>query len=100
MRNERPRKNNGFKMAFRLGILIILILSFLISWIVISIMGRSQTGKNKEETVVQEVNSKDTVFIQLPPKEILKKDTIYIRIPCKHKPEETGSHKGDSSLNK
>ena len=100
MRNDRRQKNNGFKMAFRLGILFILILSGLISWIAVSVIGRSEPQKEKEESGIIEDNSRDTVFIQLPPKEIIKKDTVYLRIPCKHKPEEIGSHKGDSALNK
>lgn len=92
MRPSREiKKNRAFKNSLRGGIIIIIILSMLISWIsvtVIRFMEDSKRTEGTEEDLLEESTS-DTVFIERI-REIKKTDTVYRYI----KPEIPSKPKG------
>jgi uncharacterized membrane protein len=103
MRPSREiKKNRAFKNALRAGIIIILILSFFISWVSVLII-RAMDGNIKKEENMKEITSKkfrkDTIFIEKI-KEIKKTDTIYKYIqppaPTRLKIENIESSKEDT----
>jgi hypothetical protein len=74
--NKEIKPNRGFKKTFKAGLIVIICLSTLISWITLSII-RSADKNSKEIEKPEEIMSertKDTVFIE---KEIRVTDTIY-----------------------
>jgi hypothetical protein len=84
MRPSKEKKpNRGFKMAFRAGVFIIIILSLLISWISVSVL-RSIEGNKKCEgksEVSESPYYQDTVFVERV-KEVKITDTVYKYIPA------------------
>jgi hypothetical protein len=80
--NKEIKPNRGFKKAFRAGLIVIICLSALISWITLGIL--RSTGKNsKERERSEEIMSegtKDTIFIEKV-KEIRVTDTLYKYLP-------------------
>jgi len=105
MRHQQENKpNKGFKRAYRAGIIVVLILSLLISWIsvtVITSVGDKINKKNPaiEETQEELVDNQDTVFIEKT-KEIIVKDTVYRYVqpaaPTRPKSEESVAPKRDT----
>jgi len=88
--SKETKRNKGFKAAFRAGIVIVLILSFLISWAAIAIihtvekrLDRSPKVENSEEWT----EKKDTVVIEKI-KEVRVRDTVYLRPTPAPKPKQ------------
>lgn len=103
MRQHKENKpNKGFKKAFRAGIILVLVLSLLISWISVSIInsmnnkiGHKDTAK--VESQVEELHQ-DTVVLEKI-KEVKVVDTVYKYIqpiPPKPKKEESVAPKRDT----
>ena len=105
MRHQQENKpNRGFKRAYRSGIIVVVILSLLISWIsvtVINLVGDKINKKDStpEQTQEELVDKQDTVFVEKT-KEVIVKDTVYKYIqpvtPPKHKAEESVAPKRDT----
>ena len=105
MRHQQENKpNKGFKRAYRAGIIVVLFLSLLISWIsvtVINSLGNKINRKDSsgEETQEELVNKQDTVFVEKF-KEIIVKDTVYRYVqpatPAKPKMDEPVTPKKDT----
>ncbi len=94
--NKENKPNRGFKRAFRAGIFIIIILSFLISWASVSILRSINGDKKCEMKMVEIPDCPDTVFVERI-KEIKIIDTVYRYIyPPKPKVEEFLSPKEDT----
>ena len=87
--SKEIKENKGFKGALRAGIIIILFLSLLISWISVVII-RSVDGKGepKGEEKIEEVitEGRDTVFVEKI-KEVNRIDTVYKYIQPLPKPK-------------
>ena len=105
MRHQQENKpNKGFKRAYRAGIIVVLVLSLLISWISVSVINSVGGKINKknhhiEETQEELVDKQDTVFVEKT-KEVIVKDTVYRYVqpaaPAKSKPEESVAPKRDT----
>jgi hypothetical protein len=99
MRPSKENKpNKGFKGAFRAGMIIVIFLSLIISWITVIIL-RSLDNSKREEKVNEEIvirDQKDTVFVEKV-KEIKVTDTFYKYLPVpKPKIEERVAPKRDT----
>ena len=105
MRHQQENKpNKGFKRAYRSGIIVVVILSLLISWIsvtVINLVGDKINKKDSapEQTQEELVDKQDTVFVEKT-KEVIIKDTVYKYVqpitPPKPKTEESVAPKRDT----
>lgn len=105
MRHQQENKpNKGFKRAYRAGIIVVLILSLLISWISVTVINSFGDKINKgdstaEETQEELVDKQDTVFVEKT-KEVIVKDTVYRYVqpaaPAKPKMEESVAPKRDT----
>jgi hypothetical protein len=105
MRHQQENKpNKGFKRAYRAGVVVVLILSALISWISVAIISSVDGKINKkshhiEETQEELVDKQDTVFVEKT-KEVIVRDTVYRyvqpAVPAKPKPEESVAPKRDT----
>lgn len=105
MRHQQENKpNKGFKRAYRAGIIVVLILSLLISWISVTVITSVGDKINKKDSTVEEigeelVDKQDTVFVERT-KEVIVKDTVYRYVhpaaPAKSKPEESVAPKRDT----
>ena len=105
MRHQQENKpNKGFKRAYRAGIIVVLILSLIISWISVTVITSvgdkiNKKGSTSEETQEELVDKQDTVFVEKT-KEVIVKDTIYKYVhpatPAKPKPEESVAPKRDT----
>jgi hypothetical protein len=97
MRHQQENKpNSGFKRAYRAGIIVVLVLSFAISWISVTVITSIGNKINKKDSTSEQarkelVDKKDTVFVEKD-KEIIIKDTVYKYLqpvtPVKPKTEE------------
>lgn len=79
--SKESKRNKGFKTAFRAGIVIVLALSFLISWIAVSVIRAVERKVNPPQKTEQGGNwieVKDTVIVEKV-KQVFVRDTIYIR---------------------
>jgi hypothetical protein len=76
--SKEVKKNRGFKTAFRVGIILILFLSLLISWIAVSVIREIDGGKGSSKVKEEEVtiSSPDTIYVEKI-KEKVVKDTVY-----------------------
>jgi hypothetical protein len=77
--SKEVKKNRGFKTAFRVGIILILFLSFLISWIAVSVIRGIDGSKNpskKQETEEVVDTNPDTIYVEKIREKIIK-DTVY-----------------------
>jgi hypothetical protein len=107
MRQQKETKpNKGFKKAFRAGIVVVILLSILISWISVTIINSVGRKINKKDPTVTEGQStegwtdkQDTFYIEKT-KEVIVRDTVYKYVqpaaPAKPKPEESVAPKGDT----
>ena len=105
MRHQQENKpNRGFKRAYRSGIIVVVILSLLISWISVSVINSVGDKINKKDSTVEEtqeelVDKQDTVFVEKT-KEVIVKDTVYKYVqpitPPKPKTEESVAPKRDT----
>jgi hypothetical protein len=105
MRHQQENKpNKGFKRAYRAGIIVVLFLSLLISWISVSVINSVGGKINKKDSTVEVtqeelIDKQDTVFIEKT-KEVIVKDTVYRYVqpaaPAKSKPEESVAPKRDT----
>jgi hypothetical protein len=105
MRHQQENKpNKGFKRAYRAGIIVVLVLSLLISWISVTVITSVGDKINKKNSTVEEigeelVDKQDTVFVERT-KEIIVKDTVYRyvqpAVPAKSKSEESVAPKRDT----
>jgi hypothetical protein len=105
MRHQQENKpNKGFKRAYRAGIIVVLVLSLIISWIsvtVITSVGDKINKKNPaiEETQEEQIDKQDTVFVERT-KEVIVRDTVYKYVqpaaPAKPKMEESVAPKRDT----
>ena len=88
MRNKANKPNRGFRRSFRAGIIIILILSLLISWVTVSIVNKYSGPKERKTEEWKDVESEegpDTIYVEKI-KEVKVRDTVYIR-PTLPKPK-------------
>jgi hypothetical protein len=82
MRHQQENKpNKGFKRAYRAGIIVVLVLSLLISWISVSVINSVGGKINKKDSsveVTQEelIDKQDTIFVERIKEKIIK-DTVY-----------------------
>ena len=105
MRHQQENKpNKGFKRAYRSGIIVVVILSLLISWISVSVINLVGDKINKKDSTPEQfqeelVDKQDTVFVEKT-KEIIIKDTVYRYVqpaaPAKPKTEESVAPKRDT----
>jgi hypothetical protein len=105
MRHQQENKpNKGFKRAYRAGIIVVLILSLLISWISVSVINSVGGKINKKDSsveVTQEelIDKQDTIFVERIKEKIIK-DTVYRyvqpSVPAKSKSEEPVAPKRDT----
>ena len=105
MRHQQENKpNRGFKRAYRSGIIVVVILSLLISWISVSVINLVGDKINKKDSTPEQfqeelVDKQDTVFVEKT-KEIIIKDTVYKYVqpvtPPKPKTEESVAPKRDT----
>ena len=105
MRHQQENKpNKGFKRAYRAGIIVVLVLSLLISWISVTVINSLGDKINKKNSTIEEtqeelVDKQDTVFVERT-KEVIVKDTVYRYVqpaaPAKSKPEESVAPKRDT----
>jgi hypothetical protein len=105
MRHQQENKpNKGFKRAYRAGIIVVLVLSLLISWISVSVINSVGGKINKKDSsveVTQEelIDKQDTIFVERIKEKIIK-DTVYRYVqpaaPAKPKPEESVAPKRDT----
>ena len=105
MRHQQENKpNKGFKRAYRSGIIVVVILSLIISWISVTVINSvgdkiNRKGSTSEETQEELVDKQDTVFVEKT-KEIIIKDTVYKYVqpvtPPKPKTEESVAPKRDT----
>jgi cytochrome c-type biogenesis protein CcmE len=77
MKNKTPQKNTGFKNSLYLGIFIIIILAAAISMVAVNIYRYIDPYKPKSEIVQEEEQTRDTIYLPSPPKEIRIHDTIW-----------------------
>lgn len=88
--SKESKRNKGFKTAFRAGIVIVLILSLLISWIAVSVIRAIEGGVNPPQKTEQGGNwieVKDTVVVEKV-KQVFVRDTIYVRPTPAPKPKQ------------
>lgn len=80
--SKEVKKNRGFKTAFRVGIILILFLSLLISWIAVSVIREIDGGKGPSKEKEEEVMSstRDTIYLERIKEKVIK-DTVYKYIP-------------------
>jgi len=80
--SKEVKKNRGFKTAFRVGIILILFLSLLISWIAVSVIREIDGGKGPSKVKEEEVtiSSPDTIYVEKIKEKVIK-DTVYKYIP-------------------
>jgi len=105
MRHQQENKpNRGFKRAYRSGIIVVVFLSLLISWISVSVISLVGDKINKKDSTPEQfqeelVDKQDTVFVEKT-KEIIIKDTVYKYVqpvtPPKPKTEESVAPKRDT----
>lgn len=105
MRHQQENKpNKGFKRAYRAGIIVVLILSLLISWISVTVINSLGDKINRKDSTVEETqeelaDKQDTVFVEKT-KEVIVKDTVYRYVqpatPAKPKMEESVAPKRDT----
>ena len=105
MRHQQENKpNKGFKRAYRAGIIVVLVLSLLISWISVTVINSLGDKINKKNSTIEEtqeelVDKQDTIFVERT-KEVIVKDTVYRyvqpAVPAKSKPEESVAPKRDT----
>jgi hypothetical protein len=105
MRHQQENKpNKGFKRAYRAGIIVVLVLSLLISWISVTVINSLGDKINKRDLTIEEtqeelVDKQDTVFVERT-KEVIVKDTVYRYVqpatPAKPKIEESVAPKRDT----
>ena len=105
MRHQQENKpNRGFKRAYRSGIIVVVILSLLISWISVTVINLVGDKINKKDSTPEQfqeelVDKQDTVFVEKT-KEIIIKDTVYRYVqpatPTKPKAEESVAPKRDT----
>ena len=105
MRHQQENKpNRGFKRAYRSGIIVVVILSLLISWISVSVINLVGDKINKKDSTPEQfqeelVDKQDTVFVEKT-KEIIIKDTVYRYVQpatsTKPKTEESVAPKRDT----
>jgi hypothetical protein len=105
MRHQQENKpNRGFKRAYRSGIIVVVILSLLISWISVTVINLVGDKINKKDSTPEQfqeelVDKQDTIFVEKT-KEIIIKDTVYRYVqpatPTKTKAEESVAPKRDT----
>jgi len=105
MRHQQENNpNKGFKRAYRAGIIVVLVLSLLISWISVTVITSVGDKINKKNPAIEETqeelgDDQDTVFIEKT-KEIIVKDTVYRYVqpaaPTRPKSEESVAPKRDT----
>jgi len=107
MRQQKEIKpNKGFKKAFRAGIVVVILLSIIISWISVTVINSVSRKINKRDKSVTEDQSpeewtdkQDTFYIEKT-KEVIVRDTVYRYVqpaaPSKPKTEEPVAPKGDT----
>ncbi len=105
MRHQQENKpNKGFKRAYRAGIIVVLFLSLLISWISVTVINSLGNKVNKKDSTSEQfqeelVDKQDTVFVEKF-KEIIVKDTVYRYVqpptPAKTKMDEPVAPKKDT----
>jgi len=80
--SKEVKKNRGFKTAFRVGIILILFLSLLISWIAVSVIREIDGGKGPAKVKEEETMSSgpDTIYVERIKEKVIK-DTVYKYIP-------------------
>jgi hypothetical protein len=82
MRHQQENKpNKGFKRAYRAGIIVVLILSLLISWISVSVINSVGGKINKKDSTVEVtqeelIDKQDTIFVERIKEKVIK-DTVY-----------------------
>ena len=81
MRHQQENKpNKGFKRAYRAGIIVVLVLSLIISWISVSVINSVGGKINKKDSteVTQEelIDKQDTIFVERIKEKVIK-DTVY-----------------------
>lgn len=104
MRAQKENKpNRGFKKAFRAGIILVIFLSLLISWISISVINsinNKASKKTTEESPSEEWVSKPDTFYIEKTKEVIVRDTVYKYVqpvaPVKSKTEDQVAPKRDT----
>jgi len=87
--SKEVKKNRGFKTAFRVGIILILFLSLLISWIAVSVIREIDGGKRPAKVNEEEIVSStpDTIYVERIKEKVIK-DTVYKYIsPVVSKPK-------------
>jgi hypothetical protein len=107
MRPQKETKpNKGFKKAFRAGIVVVIFLSIIISWISVTIINSVSRKINKKDKSATEdqspegwMDKQDTFYIEKT-KEVIVRDTVYRYVqpaaPAKPKTEEPVAPKGDT----
>lgn len=105
MRQQKENKpNKGFKKAFRAGIILVLALSFIISWISVTVINSVNKKIGKKDTTEEAsspewVDKQDTFFVEKI-KEVRVRDTVYKyvqpAVPAKPKTEESVAPKRDT----
>ena len=105
MRHQQENKpNRGFKRAYRSGIIVVVILSLLISWISVTVINLVGDKINKKDSTPEQfqeelVDKQDTVFVEKT-KEVIIKDTVYRYVqpatPTKPTAEESVAPKRDT----
>ena len=79
--SKEVKKNRGFKTAFRVGIILILFISLLISWIAVSVIREIDGGKGPAKVNEEVVSSSpDTIYVERIKEKVIK-DTVYKYIP-------------------
>ena len=82
MRHQQENKpNKGFKRAYRAGIIVVLVLSLLISWISVSVINSVGGKINKKDSTVEVtqeelIDKQDTIFVERIKEKVIK-DTVY-----------------------
>ena len=82
MRHQQENKpNKGFKRAYRAGIIVVLFLSLLISWISVSVINSVGGKINKKDSTVEVtqeelIDKQDTIFVERIKEKVIK-DTVY-----------------------
>lgn len=95
MRQLKENKpNKGFKKAFRAGIILVLLLSLVISWISVTVINSvnrkiDRKDKTEEEGSSPEWTDKQDTFFVEKIKEVKVRDTIYkyVQPPTQVKPK-------------
>lgn len=105
MRQQKETKpNKGFKKAFRAGIVVVIFLSIILTWISVTIINSVGRKINKKDTTEESsapewVDKQDTFFVEKI-KEVRVRDTVYKyvqpAVQAKPKTEESVAPKRDT----